>query len=1141
MSACCLLGEWKMSSLHLSSLVSASLVLFVTVGCTPLMAQNTIFNGPRNYLLRVSGYSPNTVVIADFNRDGLPDIAVANNTSNNVSVLLQNSNRRFQTAVNYAVGNQPMSTQVGDVNGDGYADLILVNNIDNTLGILLGNGDGTLRAQQTTALPVSALSVNLYPFLVVGDWNVDGKTDVAVAGALSVAGQYALSVLLSNGDGTFQPPVTYPLTAIPGSLNASDFNGDGKLDLATADFTNGVSVWLGNGNGTFKSAMVTSSSQRFWPGSLLVVADFNQDGHLDIATTTMGDLNADAVPNLSLFLGNGDGTFEVRIDTSQPFYSPYSAGDVNGDGKPDLLVNSSNLQTAILLNSGNAIFTAAPGSLSVQPGGITFYQLNDDQKLDLVVLGGADVFGITPTTVSVLYGNGNGTFAQFPIYGTEGALVTADFNNDGKPDLADAFLDTSRYLNLGVLANTGAGFSAPTNTAITRISESQYPVYIVAGDFNHDGNMDTALSGTSGNGIFVLLGNGNGTFQTAVEYGQQVTGPLAVADFNHDGKADIVGSSTYGSGFEVLLGNGDGTFGFPIKTTLPCCEGIETFVVGDFNKDGKPDVAAITNDGKSLQGVIHLGNGDGTFTGGASYNPGAFPICMATADLNGDGKIDLIIGNRLGAALYVYTPPQIVVLLGDGDGTFQAPIITNSDDTGISSISVADFNLDGKLDIATSDSGGVALLLGNGDGTLQSPIMFFVAPAGGLVHADFDGNGAPDLAVGGTSLLLNAAGGKTPAALVSPTSLNFGSVLVGQSSSMIATLTYNARIALSIIRVTLTGAQPADFSETNTCGTTLAAGMSCTITVTFTPLVTGARAASIQIADSAFNTPQVISLSGTGSTKSVLINPGSLAFGSHFVGSTSAAQTVSLSNIGTSPLTINSISVTGPQADDFVQTNNCGSSLASGAGCTMTITFTPAASGARIATLDISDSASSTSQTVVLSGTGTATSIGLTAGSNSTTATVQAGQTANYTLLIGGAGMSGKATLSCSGAPTGVTCTVPGSLTVNATTASTVNISVSTTAQSSAAIDERANRFTGFWVTLLLGIVSIPMVGKKRNPKALRLSLLLGSLLLILSCGGSNGSNGGGSSGTPAGTYNLAITAALNSSKQSVNLRLIVQ
>ncbi len=1140
-----------MSTLRLRSVVSLCHVLLAAMSIlNPALVagQNTVFNGPRNYSLGVASGEV-ALGIADFNGDGRPDIAIANSYSNDVSVLLQNPDGTYQPAVTYAVGNQPLSLQTADVNGDGKLDLLVVNSADNTVGILLGKGDGTFQAQVATSLPVATANI-FNPSLMLGDWNGDHKPDIAIAGKLSVVGTYGLAILLGNGDGTFQPTVTYSLTALPFQSNFGDFNGDGKLDLVTSDAT-GVYVWLGNGDGTFNSAVFTATSQTMWPSAALLLGDFNQDGHLDIAAATTIDLGGDGGPDLTIFVGNGDGTFQENI-VPNAVYQPYAAGDLNGDGKLDLFALNENRDVnpfvfTTLLNGGTATFTPGP-SVPYVFGPMLLSDVNGDQKPDLIGLflngnGGTNV-------VSVLHGNGDGSFAQFPVYGAQspsetspGGLVAADFNGDGKLDIASAFLTGTNPLteNIALLLNDGAGFSTPIVTPVTVFSnyEGGSPSIptVVAGDFNQDGKMDLAVDGLnpatgSSNGVFVLLGNGDGTFQPAIQY--DLSGPLAVGDFNGDGKLDILGLP--GTGLSVLLGNGDGTFGFPVNSSV---QAGSYFAVGDFNGDGKLDVATVNG----LTGIaIFSGKGDGTFTAGATYTAGNFLRGITIEDVNGDGKADLIIANES-----VLTPSSVIALLGNGDGTFQSPISTNTEDNGPSLISVGDFNLDGKPDVVVSDLGGVSLLVGNGDGTFQAPMKFF-APVGAyaMAVADFDANGAADLAVGGggpggTVLLLNAAGTNAPAALLSTASFNFGSVLVGQSSpAMTATLTYNAGTALSITGITLFGAQASDFSETNTCGTTLPAGMSCTITVNFAPAATGARSASIQIADNAFNTPQIVSLSGTGSTTSVLISPDSLTFGSQFVGTTSAAQTVSLSNTGTLPLSINSIFVSGPQAGDFVQTNSCGSSVASGAGCTITITFAPTAFGARNGTLNISDSASNTSQTVALSGTAAVAGVGLTAGSNSTTATISPGQTASYTLSIGGAGMSGAATLACSGAPQGATCSVPGSVTVNGASPSTVNVSVSTTARSAAAIDRPTTHFTGLWATLLFGIVIVPVAWKNRNARALCLCLMLGSLMLISSCGGSSATSIGGG-GTTAGTYRLTVTATLNSTKQSVNLQLIVQ
>ena len=216
-----------------------------------------------------------------------------------------------------------------------------------------------------------------------------------------------------------------------------------------------------------------------------------------------------------------------------------------------------------------------------------------------------------------------------------------------------------------------------------------------------------------------------------------------------------------------------------------------------------------------------------------------------------------------------------------------------------------------------------------------------------------------------------------PVVQFSPSSLGFSNQTVGTTSAAQAvTLSNIGSATLTISSIAITGANSSDFAQTNTCGTSLAAGANCTINVTFTPSATGTRTAALTVTDNASDSPQNLSLSGTGASgagsPAVSLSPPSLTFANQTVETTGAAQAVTLSNTGTAALNISSIAVTGTNSGDFGQTNNCGTSVAAGAQCTINVTFTPTASGTRTAALDITDNASGSPQAASLTGTGEA-------------------------------------------------------------------------------------------------------------------------------------------------------------------------
>lgn len=340
-----------------------------------------------------------------------------------------------------------------------------------------------------------------------------------------------------------------------------------------------------------------------------------------------------------------------------------------------------------------------------------------------------------------------------------------------------------------------------------------------------------------------------------------------------------------------------------------------------------------------------------------------------------------------------------------------------------------------------------------------------------------------------------------------------------------------------------------DYSQSNSCPVSLPPGASCTLSVTFMPTSAGTRTGTITITDSAPGSPHTINLLGTTLVPQVDIRPTQLSFASELVGSTSSPQTVTLTNTGGAPLSIGSISVLG----DFAETNDCGLSVAASSTCQIEITFTPTVAGNRTGTLTVVYTAAGSPQAISLSGagvgTGPALGLGITSGGSSS-ATVAAGQAASYAFSIGGAGMSGTASLSCTGTPTGATCSLPTSEPFSSTVPVTFSVKVTTTSRTIGALHLPASTpLPWLWTIAVLGIVVWPGMSVPKRSVRRFLSLVpLTFLFFLVSCGGGHTTSGGGGggpqpnpNGTPAGTYALTVKATSGSTTETSSLTLIVQ
>jgi hypothetical protein len=364
-----------------------------------------------------------------------------------------------------------------------------------------------------------------------------------------------------------------------------------------------------------------------------------------------------------------------------------------------------------------------------------------------------------------------------------------------------------------------------------------------------------------------------------------------------------------------------------------------------------------------------------------------------------------------------------------------------------------------------------------------------------------------------------------------PSGVDFGIWQIGQSVPQNINIYNTGTTDVAISNIGISG----NYTQTNNCPTTLTAATQCQFNVTFTPASGGSNPGAITITDNSPGSPHIIQLMGSGAVPVVQLNPTSLTFSTQAVGSTSPAQIATLTNTGTAALNLGRISTSG----DFAETNNCGAMVAQEGNCVISVTFTPTSTGTRNGTLSISDNAAGSPQTVPLTGTGGAPGLGLgVASGNSNSATVTAGQAANYKLSIGGAGVSGMATLTCAGTPTGATCSLPASVNVSASTASTFTVSVSTTGASALSVPS-SSKLTWTWAVAFFGVFLIPAGARREAVNRLWLLPLLLLLLLGSGCGG--GSSPPGTGGTPAGTYTLTVQATLDATTGSMPLTLKVQ
>ena len=632
--------------------------------------------------------------IADVNGDGCPDVVLADAASpGNIWTILGKGDGTCDGSlgtptsvpISGALSDGPSNQGVpgnpmvfADFNGDGFLDFAAPSATNNQITVYLCSS-GTAPCTSYAAGVGLATTDSVYDscFLGGGVVATGSKGDLVSANCIPDG---TITVYLNTGNGSFKTGAYYPIAMTdpvvkfpnPTAIAIGDVNGDGNNDIVVTDLNDSaVEVFLGNGAGAVSepTAGYTTGGSPFDPA---LVADFNGDGKLDVVIP-------DNQQNFVFLEGYGDGSFRSAISYYalsadggfQPEGVGLASGDFNGDGIPDFVIGNASCSTC---GAPVTVFLSNPDG-SLKPGvnytsSALHYDLqfvavadfNGDGKLDIAA--SDTINGV----IQMFYGVGDGTFTTGPTYATGAAganpvgIVTADFNGDGKPDLA--FVNNigpfgaPTSANIGVLINNGAGGFNPVVNSATL---SNIATEITAADVRNDGKLDlvvplygsTACCANQGTAVAIFLGNGDGTFGAESDFSLKngsttYVNPYkaAVADINGDGKPDMVvtiqDATNANQGIVVALGNGDGTFQTPTllnsSAQSPALPGYVQIV--DLNLDGHPDLV-YTNALSGTVGVMY-GLGNGTFYSPLEFATNRWAWDFALVDVNGDGVLDAV-------------------------------------------------------------------------------------------------------------------------------------------------------------------------------------------------------------------------------------------------------------------------------------------------------------------------------------------------------------------------------------------------------------------------------------------------------------------------------------------------------------------
>jgi hypothetical protein len=658
-----------------------------------------------------TGNNPQAIATGDLNGDGIPDMVIANAQDNTVEIFLGNVGGGFASPEIYTGFDDPTSVAIGDLQNNGTMDLVVGNSGNAKVAVLYGNGNGHFTAPSFYSLGATLSAGGQKISVAIGDLDDNALPEILATDSKTDS-LYVLTNNLADGGSGFSSPAVYSVGSYPVSIAVGDLNGDGIPDVAVVNYgSDNVSILTSNGMGL---DLVGNSFAGQNPVSA-VIGQFFGNGYADLAVLNSGGFNSSIAGGASVALlqGNGTGNFYSPRTIALPGNSADSiiTGDVNADGVPDLIVST-------------------------------------------------DYAGASTSLISVLIGNGDGTFkhaTSYSVSGPAGALSLADINSDGKPDILDVSSSTNTVLSLDNVAQ-GLFFRPAPMIQVPNI-----PQDVASAQFTTSGNVDLAV-GTYG-GVEVFLGNGDGTFHESGYYstnGHRVTAILT-ADINGDDKQDIV-FAYYGEGYAkigVLLGNGNGTFSGPITTQMngDISVGPQSIAEGVIIPGDTADLAVAT--GFSDHVAVLRANTNGTFKIQAyyavtasgddgSYYAGAVAL-GANGALGGDGPADIAVASA--------TPNSVFVFASNSNGTFgeatqeyagRSPTslaLGDLNDDGGDSIVVADGEpMQNGQDSALPFYDAITVILGNSPGDFETRETIHVPGVPQLVSlVDVNGDGNLDI------------------------------------------------------------------------------------------------------------------------------------------------------------------------------------------------------------------------------------------------------------------------------------------------------------------------------------------------------------------------------------------------------------